>query len=95
MESSQDFDGTREFEEESLKEEIKEELIETVFDITGNEVNSSQVESWWLEQIKFEAISLTNQEYITVGIWGLEIAKKVWRGFKYLFHTYLMSGSQK
>ena len=43
MESSQDFDGTREFAEESLNEEIKEELIDTVFDITGNEVNSSEV----------------------------------------------------
>ena len=43
LESSQDFDGTREFAEESLNEEIKEELIDTVFDITGNEVNSSEV----------------------------------------------------
>ena len=43
MESSQDFDGTRDFAEESLNEEIKEELIDTVFDITGNEVNSSEV----------------------------------------------------
>ena len=43
MESSQDFDGTREFAEESLNEEIKEELIDTVFDITGSEVDSSEV----------------------------------------------------
>ena len=43
MESSLDLDGTREFAEESLNEEIKEELIDTVFDITGNEVNSSEV----------------------------------------------------
>ena len=43
MESSLDLDGTRDFAEESLNEEIKEELIDTVFDITGNEVNSSEV----------------------------------------------------
>ena len=43
LESSLDLDGTREFAEESLNEEIKEELIDTVFDITGNEVNSSEV----------------------------------------------------
>ena len=33
--------------------------------------------------------------FITMGIWGLEIAEKVWRGFKYLFHIYLMRGSQQ
>ena len=31
----------------------------------------------------------------TVEIWGLEIAKKVWGGFEYIFHTFLMRGLQK
>ena len=71
MESSQDFDGTREFAEESLNEEIKEELIDTVYDITGNVVNSAEVlqkleelndEEKALEQI--ENIDDYEKEYI-------------------------------
>ena len=43
LESKQDFDGTKQFEEESLNEEIKEELIDTVLEITGNELNEDDV----------------------------------------------------
>ena len=43
LESTQDFDGTKQFEEESLNEEIKEELIDTVLEITGNELNEDDV----------------------------------------------------
>ena len=31
----------------------------------------------------------------TVRIWVIEIGKKVWRGFEYIFHTYFMRGLQK
>ena len=48
LDSTQDFDGTLDFEEESLNEEIMEELVDTIFDISGNELNDTKV----LDQLK-------------------------------------------
>ena len=49
----------------------------------------------WKSILFFFVYSKDGVWRITVRIWGLETAKKVWRGYEYLFHVYLMRGSQK